>query len=50
MKKRIKFDFHGSYTKKEDAVKAEQKHSGAFIVERTVSGKPRFFVMSKKDS
>jgi hypothetical protein len=42
-----KFNFHGSYAKKADAVAKEKEVSG-FIVERTVSGHIRYFVLTKK--
>jgi hypothetical protein len=42
-----KFDFHGSYTDKAEAVKKE-KEVGGFIRERTVKGKVRYFVLTVK--
>jgi hypothetical protein len=42
-----KFDFHGSFAKKADAVKKESE-VGGFIVERKIGGKARWFVLTKK--
>jgi hypothetical protein len=42
-----KFDFHGSYSTKSDAVKKEQEVHG-FIRERVVDGKTRYFVMTER--
>jgi hypothetical protein len=42
-----KFDFHGSYTDKAEAVKKE-KEVGGFIRERTVKGQKRYFVLTVK--
>lgn len=44
-----KFDFHGSYGNKPDAVAKESEVSG-FIRERKVKGKIRYFVLTKKES
>lgn len=43
-----KFEFHGSYSRKADAVKKEQE-VGGFIREHTIEGKRRYFVLTKKD-
>lgn len=43
------FDFHGSFTDKEEAKKKETSTPGAFIRERIVHGKKRFFVLSEKN-
>jgi hypothetical protein len=41
------FDFHGSFAKKEDAVKKEQEVKG-FIRERRVNGRIRYFVLTER--
>lgn len=43
-----KFDFHGSFTSKAEAVKKEQATPGAFIRERRVKGKTRYFVLTER--
>lgn len=43
-----KFDFHGSFAKKEDAV-AKEKEVGGFIRERKIDGKIRYFVLTRKE-
>ena len=40
-----KFDFHGSFAKKEDAMVKEKEVSG-FIRERVIDGKTRYFVLT----
>lgn len=45
MGKGKKFDFHGSFAKKEDAVVKEKEVSG-FIRSRTIKGKTRYYVMT----
>ena len=42
-----KFDFHGSFLSKSEAVKKEQEVSG-FIRERKVDGKVRYFVLTER--
>jgi hypothetical protein len=42
-----KFDFHGSFSSKSDAVRKEQE-VGGFIRERKVRGKIRYFVLTEK--
>ena len=42
------FDFHGSFSSKAAAVKKESETPGAFIRERLVNGKMRYFVLSPK--
>ena len=42
-----KFNFHGSFAVKADAIAQEKKVNG-FIVERTVRGKIRYFVLTEK--
>jgi hypothetical protein len=41
------FNFHGSFLRKTEAVKKEQE-VGGFIVEHTVGGKTRYFVLTNK--
>jgi hypothetical protein len=43
-----KFDFHGSFTKKEDAVRKERE-VGGFIREHKIDGKVRYFVLTVKE-
>jgi len=43
-----KFDFHGSYNKKSEAVKKEQE-VGGFIREKVIGGKVRYFVLTRKE-
>lgn len=47
--KGAKFDFHGSFLKKSDAVKKESETEGAFIRPHKIGGKVRYFVLSRKD-
>lgn len=47
MKSGYKFDFHGSFASKEEAMRKE-KEVGGFIVERKINGKIRHFVLTKK--
>ena len=42
-----KFDFHGSFAKKEDAVKKEKEVHG-FIREHNINGKIRYFVLTER--
>jgi hypothetical protein len=42
-----KFDFHGSYLRKADAV-AKEKETGGFIREKKVNGKIRYFVLTER--
>ena len=42
-----KFDFHGSFSKKEEAVKKEKEVSG-FIRPRKVNGQVRYFVLTER--
>jgi hypothetical protein len=42
-----KFEFHGAFASKEDAVKKEQE-VGGFIRERVIHGKIRYFVLTEK--
>lgn len=42
------FDFHGSFADKAKAVEKEKEADGRFIVERTVDGKLRYFVLSER--
>lgn len=44
-----KFNFHGSFSSKAAAVKKEGETPGAFIRERYVSGKLRYFVLTPKE-
>jgi len=46
--KRRVFDFHGCFTKKEDAVKRERSIEGAFIKEFKLRGKCRYSVVSRR--
>lgn len=43
-----RFNFHGSFSSKAAAMKKEAETPGAFIRERTVSGKLRYFVLTPK--
>ena len=43
-----KFDFHGSFTSKVEAVKKEKETSGSFVRERRVNGKVRYFVLTER--
>lgn len=43
-----KFNFHGSFASKDAAVAKERETAGAFIVERKVKGKTRYFVLTEK--
>lgn len=40
-----KFDFHGAYTNKADAIDKEKQVKG-FIRERKIDGKVRYFVLT----
>jgi hypothetical protein len=42
-----RFNFHGSYSKKADAVAKEKEVSG-FIREKNIGGKTRYFVLTAK--
>lgn len=42
-----KFDFHGSFASKTEAVKKEAE-VGGFIREKKVGGKVRYFVLTRK--
>lgn len=42
-----KFDFHGSFTSKEKAVKKEKEVDG-FIREHRIGGKLRYFVLTRR--
>ena len=42
-----KFKFHGGFDHKRDAVAREREVHG-FIIERTVKGKKRYFVLTEK--
>lgn len=42
-----KFEFHGAFANKAEAVKKEQE-VGGFIRERVVHGKTRYFVLTEK--
>ena len=42
------FKFHGSFSKKEDAVKKEAE-VGGFIREHEIDGKMRYFVLTRKE-
>jgi len=42
------FNFHGCYSKKEDAVRRERATPGAFIKEFKVRGKCRYSVVSRR--
>lgn len=42
-----KFDFHGSFSKKGEAVKKEREVKG-FIREQQIGGKPRYFVLTER--
>ena len=44
-----KFDFHGSFNRKSDAV-AKEKEVGGFIREKMIGGKVRYFVLTRKES
>lgn len=43
-----RFDFHGAFAKKEDAVRKE-KEVGGFIRERKINGHVRYFVLTAHD-
>jgi hypothetical protein len=43
-----RFDFHGSFLKKADAVKKESETEGGFIRSHKVQGKMRYFVLSER--
>lgn len=43
-----KFDFHGSYTTKKEAVEKETAVRG-FIREHTVNGKTRYYVLTVRE-
>lgn len=43
-----KFDFHGSFTSKSEAVKKERETPGSFVRERKVNGKVRYFVLTER--
>lgn len=43
-----KYDFHGSFTSKSEAVKKERETKDAFIRERRVGGKVRYFVLTER--
>lgn len=43
-----RFDFHGSFSSKAEAVKKEQE-TGGFIRERKVKGKTRWFVLTVRN-
>lgn len=43
-----RFNFHGSFSSKAAAVKKESETPGAFIRERKVKGKLRYFVLTEK--
>jgi len=43
-----RFNFHGSFGTKSKAVEKEQATPGAFIVERMIGGKKRWFVLTEK--
>jgi hypothetical protein len=43
-----KFEFHGSFARKEAAV-AKEKEVGGFIRERKVRGKPRYYVLTVRE-
>jgi hypothetical protein len=42
-----KFDFHGSFSSKANAVKKEQE-VGGFIREKVIDGKTRYFVLTER--
>jgi hypothetical protein len=42
-----KFDFHGSFKSKEEAVRKEQEVHG-FIRERMIDGEMRYFVLTER--
>jgi hypothetical protein len=42
------FDFHGSFSSKENAMEKE-KEVGGFIREHKIDGKMRYFVLTRKD-
>lgn len=42
-----KFDFHGAYNSKEEAMAKEKQVSG-FIRERKIDGKVRYFVLTER--
>jgi hypothetical protein len=42
-----KFDFHGSFASKSEAVKKDREVHG-FIRERVVDGKTRYFVLTER--
>lgn len=39
---------YGAFKNKSDAVKAEKKHSGSFILERKVRGHKRYVVLKER--
>lgn len=43
-----KYEFHGSFTDKDKAV-IKEKEVGGYIIERRISGKVYYFVMTRKD-
>lgn len=42
-----KYDYHGSYSTKSEAV-TKEKETGGFIREKKIGGKTRYFVLSTK--
>lgn len=45
-----KFDFHGSFSSKDKAAEKEKEVSGSFVREKTIDGKPRYFVLKPKEA
>lgn len=48
-KKKGKYDFHGSFASKKEAV-AKEREVGGFIREHTIRSKTRYYVLTKKDA